>query len=139
MRGRWNEPWSWSSPTASSAAWSARSSRGWSARASRLARLELRTISRDTAGRHYAEHDGKAFFAELVDFITSGPLVAIVAEGPDAVKAVRQLAGATNPLEAVPGSIRGDFATVIGENIIHGSDSTGSADREIGIFFPDEE
>ena len=104
-----------------------------------LARLELRTISRETAGRHYAEHEGKAFFAGLVDFITSGPLVAIVAEGPDAVKAVRQLAGATNPLEAVPGSIRGDFATVIGENIIHGSDSAASADREIGIFFPDEE
>ncbi len=104
-----------------------------------LARLELRTISRETAERHYAEHEGKAFFAGLVDFITSGPLVAMVVEGPDAVKAVRRLMGATNPLEATPGSIRGDFATVIGENIVHGSDSAASADREIGIFFPDEE
>jgi len=101
-------------------------------------RLELRTISRATAEEHYGEHRDKPFFGELVDFITSAPLVAMVVSGTDAIRAMRQLAGATNPLEAVPGSIRGDFATVIGENVIHGSDSPESADREIAIFFPDE-
>lgn len=98
--------------------------------------LELRTISRDTAEQHYAEHAGKPFYSELVEFITGGPLVAMIVEGPDAVKGMRSLMGATNPLDAAPGSIRGDFATVIGENIVHGSDSPDSAEREIGLFFP---
>ncbi len=100
-----------------------------------IERLELRTITRETAERHYAEHTGKPFFGELVDFITSGPLVAMVVTGPDAVRAMRGVMGATNPIEATPGSIRGDFATVIGENIVHGSDAPDSAQREIGIFF----
>jgi nucleoside-diphosphate kinase len=102
----------------------------------RLARMELRTIARDVAEQHYDEHRDKAFFAELVAFITGGPLVAMVVEGEDAVRGMRQLMGATNPIDAVPGSIRGDYATVIGENIVHGSDSPESAAREIGIFFP---
>ena len=102
----------------------------------RLQRLELRTIDRDTAERHYAEHTDKPFFGELVTFITSGPLVAMEVEGPDAVTCVRTLMGATNPVDAAPGSIRGDYATVIGENVVHGSDSTDSAERELGIFFP---
>jgi nucleoside-diphosphate kinase len=102
----------------------------------RLARMELRTIARDVAEQHYDEHRDKAFFAELVAFITGGPLVAMVVEGEDAVRGMRQLMGATNPIDAVPGSIRGDYATVIGENIVHGSDSPESAARETGIFFP---
>src|SRR5688500_4306012 len=102
-----------------------------------ISRLELRTISRETAEEHYAEHVERPFFGELVEFITGGPLVAMVVEGPDAVKSLRGIMGATNPVEATPGSIRGDFATIIGENIVHGSDSPESADREIKIFFPD--
>ena len=102
-----------------------------------IARLELRTISRDTAEEHYAEHVERPFFGELVEFITGGPLVAMIVEGPDAVKSMRGLMGATNPVEATPGSIRGDFATIIGENIVHGSDSPENGEREIGIFFPD--
>ena len=98
--------------------------------------LEQRIIARDVAEEHYSEHRDKPFFAELVAFITSGPLVAMVVEGEGAVAAMRQIMGATNPLEASPGSIRGDFATVIGENLVHGSDSLDSARREIGIFFP---
>ena len=98
--------------------------------------LELRTIAKETAEQHYAEHSEKPFFSELVTFITSGPLVAMVVEGPNAIKAMRGLMGATNPIEAAPGSIRGDFATVIGENIVHGSDSPESAAREIALFFP---
>ena len=101
-----------------------------------LARMELRTIARDVAEQHYGEHADKPFFGELVSFITSGPLVAMVVEGEGAVPAMRQLMGATNPLESAPGSVRGDFATVIGENIVHGSDSPESAEREIGLFFP---
>ena len=101
-----------------------------------ISRLELRTIPRETAEQHYAEHVERPFFGELVEFITGGPLVAMVVEGPDAVKSMRGLAGATNPVEATPGSIRGDFATIIGENIIHGSDSPENGAREIGIFFP---
>ncbi|HVL99706.1 MAG TPA: nucleoside-diphosphate kinase [Egibacteraceae bacterium] len=100
-----------------------------------VARLELRTIDRGVAEEHYAEHVDKPFFEELVTFITSGPLVAMVVEGPDAVAATRSLMGATNPVEAPPGSIRGDFATEIGENVVHGSDSPDSADREMRIFF----
>jgi nucleoside-diphosphate kinase len=103
----------------------------------RLAALEQRTLDRDLAERHYAEHDGKPFFAELVEFITSGPLVAMVLEGPSAVVAARQAIGATNPLDAAPGSIRGDFALEVGQNLVHGSDSDESAQREIGLFFPD--
>lgn len=103
----------------------------------RLVALKLETLSRETAERHYAEHDGKPFFAELVEFITSGPLVAMVLEGEFAVEAARQVIGATNPLQSAPGSIRGDFATAIGTNMVHGSDSPESAAREIGIFFPE--
>ena len=102
-----------------------------------ISRMELRTIARETAEEHYAEHVERPFFGELVEFITGGPLVAMVVEGPDAVKSLRAIMGATNPVEATPGSIRGDFATIIGENIVHGSDSPDSADREIKIFFPD--
>ena len=101
-----------------------------------ISRMELRTISREIAEQHYAEHTERPFFGELVSFITGGPLVAMVVEGPDAVKSMRGLMGATNPVEATPGSIRGDFATIIGENIVHGSDSPENGEREIGIFFP---
>ncbi|HWH32351.1 MAG TPA: nucleoside-diphosphate kinase [Egibacteraceae bacterium] len=101
-----------------------------------ISRMELKTISRETAEQHYGEHRERPFFGELVDFITSGPLVAMVVEGPDAVKSMRNIMGATNPVEATPGSIRGDFATVIGENIVHGSDSPENGEREIAIFFP---
>jgi nucleoside-diphosphate kinase len=99
--------------------------------------MDMRTITADTAEQHYAEHIGKPFYGELVDFITSGPLVAMIVEGTDAVAAMRSLMGATNPIEATPGSIRGDFATVIGENIVHGSDSRDNGEREIKIFFQD--
>jgi nucleoside-diphosphate kinase len=102
-----------------------------------LTRLELRAVSRDLAEQHYAEHSDKPFFGDLVEFITSGPVVAMVVEGEDAVAAVRQLMGATNPLEAAPGSLRGEFATAIGQNLVHGSDSTDSGEREVGLFFPD--
>ena len=103
----------------------------------RLAALKQMTADEDPAKQHYAEHDGKPFFGELVDFITSGPLVAMVLEGQDAVKAARQVIGATNPLEAAPGSIRGDFATEVGKNMVHGSDSDESATREANLFFPE--
>src|SRR3954464_11004362 len=89
------------------------------------------------AQQHYAEHEGKPFFGELVDFITSGPLVAMVLEGDQAVPAARQVIGATNPIEANTGSIRGDFAIAVGQNMVHGSDSPESAAREIGVWFPD--
>jgi nucleoside-diphosphate kinase len=102
----------------------------------RLEALELRTLERAEAEEHYAEHTDKPFFGELVDFITSGPLVAMCVSGEGAIVGMRTLMGATNPLDATPGSIRGDFATVIGENIVHGSDSPASAERELGIFFP---
>src|SRR6185437_455572 len=102
----------------------------------RLAALKLETLSRETAERHYAEHNGKPFFAELVEFITSGPLVAMVLEGDSAIEAARQLIGATNPLQAAPGSIRGDYAISVGQNMVHGSDSTDSAAREVALFFP---
>jgi nucleoside-diphosphate kinase len=102
----------------------------------RLEALELRTLERATAEEHYAEHTDKPFFGELVSFITSGPLVAMCVSGEDAIVGMRTLMGATNPIDATPGSIRGDFATVIGENIVHGSDSPESAQRELGIFFP---
>jgi nucleoside-diphosphate kinase len=101
-----------------------------------LVALELRTLDVATAESHYGEHAGKPFFAELVEFITSGPLVAGVIEGPDAIAAWRQMMGATKPLEATPGSIRADLAVEMGRNIVHGSDSPESAAREIGLFFP---
>ena len=101
----------------------------------RLAEMRLMTLTREQAERHYAEHEAKPFFGELVDFITSGPLVAMVLEGPDAIAAARQVIGATNPLEAATGSIRGDFAIAVGQNMVHGSDSPESAGREIDIFF----
>ena len=103
----------------------------------RIAALELRTLDRRLAEEHYAEHQGKPFFEELVSFITSGPLVAMVLEGTDAVRAARQVIGATNPLEAASGSIRGDFAVEVGQNMVHGSDSPESGQREAGIFFPE--
>jgi len=103
----------------------------------RIAAMRLMTMDPSLAERHYAEHEGKPFFGELVEFITSGPLVAIVLEGHEAVVAARQVIGATNPLEAAPGSIRGDFALEVGQNMVHGSDSNESAAREVGLFFPD--
>ncbi|MFI0374164.1 nucleoside-diphosphate kinase [Actinomadura sp. 1N219] len=103
----------------------------------KLVALELRTLARETAEAHYEEHASKPFFGELVEFITGGPLVAMVVEGPRAIEAFRGLAGATDPVSATPGTIRGDLALEIGENIVHGSDSTYSADREIKLFFPE--
>jgi nucleoside-diphosphate kinase len=102
----------------------------------RIAALEQRTLDVAIATQHYAEHEGKGFFGELVEFITSGPLVAMVLEGHEAVTAARQIIGATNPLEAAPGSIRGDFALEVGQNMVHGSDSDESAAREASLFFP---
>jgi nucleoside-diphosphate kinase len=101
----------------------------------RISELKLMTVTRELAEEHYAEHSERPFFGELVDFITSGPVVAMVLEGPDAVKAARQVIGATNPLEAAPGSIRGDFAIETGQNMVHGSDSPESAARESALFF----
>ena len=103
----------------------------------RIAALRYTTLDREIAEQHYAEHEGKPFFEELVSFITSGPLVALVLEGAEAVRAARQVIGATNPLEAVPGSIRGDYAVEVGQNMVHGSDSPESAEREARLFFPD--
>jgi nucleoside-diphosphate kinase len=102
----------------------------------RLVAAELRTITVEVAQTHYAEHAEKPFFGELVAFITSGPLLAAVAEGPDVIEAWRSLMGATNPVKAAPGTIRGDLASLTTENIAHGSDSAESAAREIGLFFP---
>ena len=94
-------------------------------------------VDEELAGVHYEEHTDKPFFGELVDFITGGPLVAMVLEGPDAVVAARQLIGATNPLEAETGSIRGDYATEVTFNLVHGSDSDNSAALEVELFFPE--
>ena len=102
-----------------------------------LAAVELRTATPEILAEHYAEHEGKPFFGELVEFITSGPLVAMVLEGHEAVVAARQVIGATNPLEANTGSIRGDFALEVGQNMVHGSDSDESAEREIALWFPE--
>ncbi len=101
-----------------------------------LVRMELRTLDRETAEQHYGEHRERPFFGELVEFITGGPLVALVVEGPNAVAGVRRLMGVTNPVEATPGSIRGDYALEIGQNLVHGSDSPESAAREVALFFP---
>ena len=102
-----------------------------------LVALELRTVERELAEQHYAEHDGKPFFGDLLEFITSGPVVAAVVEGPRAVAAFRQLAGGTDPVEkATPGSIRGDYGLETQFNLVHGSDSPESAAREIKLWFP---
>lgn len=98
--------------------------------------LEQRTLDAATAKQHYAEHDGKPFFEDLVAFITRSPLVAMVVEGPDAWKVLRTMMGATNPREAAPGTIRGDLAIELTENLVHGSDGPESAAREIALFFP---
>jgi nucleoside-diphosphate kinase len=105
----------------------------------RLVALKLMTMTRDLAARHYAEHEGKGFYEELVSFITSGPLVAMVLEGEQAVVAARQVIGATNPLEATTGSIRGDYAISVGQNMVHGSDSPESGAREVALFFPSDD
>jgi nucleoside-diphosphate kinase len=103
----------------------------------RLVAASLRQLDRDTAGRHYAEHDGKGFFEDLLGFITRSPVMLMVVEGPDGTwEIVRNLMGATNPAAAAPGTIRGDLATETSENLVHGSDSAESAAREIAIFFP---
>ena len=102
-----------------------------------LSALELRRLDEATARKHYAEHEGKAFFGDLVSFITGGPLVAMVVEGPEAWKVVRTMMGATNPRDAGPGTIRGDLAVELTENLVHGSDGPESAAREIALFFPD--
>lgn len=99
--------------------------------------LKLIKVDRELASKHYAEHEGKSFFEELIAFITSGPVVAMVLSGENAVAAVRQINGATNPLEATPGSIRGDYALSINENIVHASDAVDTAKREISIWFPE--
>ena len=103
----------------------------------RLVALSQRSLERELAERHYAEHEGKPFYEELVSFITSGPLVAMVLEGEQAIAAARQVIGATNPLEAAPGSIRGDYAIEVGQNMVHGSDAPESAAREVALFFPE--
>jgi nucleoside-diphosphate kinase len=99
--------------------------------------MDLRTIDRETAEAHYAEHEGKSFFANVVAFITGGPAVALVAEGERAIESFRALAGATDPVKALPGTIRGDYALEAAENMVHGSDSIEAAEREIKIFFPE--
>ncbi len=104
--------------------------------------LELRgarllKISRSLAQQHYAEHRGKPFFGDLVSFITSGPVLALAVRGESAISVVRGMMGATNPVDSAPGTIRGDFATELSENVVHGSDSRASAKRELALFFPD--
>ena len=103
----------------------------------RIVALKLMQADEGIANEHYAEHAEKPFFGELVSFITGGPLVAMVLEGTEAVPAARQMIGATNPVEAAPGSIRGDFAIEVGQNMVHGSDAPESAAREVSLFFPD--
>ena len=103
----------------------------------RIVAMDMRVVGKDLAETHYAEHAGKPFYGSLVEFITSGPLVAMVVEGPRAIEAFRALAGATDPVKASPGTIRGDYALEVQDNIVHGSDSPDSAEREIKIFFPD--
>jgi nucleoside-diphosphate kinase len=103
----------------------------------KIAAMKHMTVERAQAEEHYDEHKEKPFFGDLVDFITGGPLVAMVLEGHEAVKAARQVIGATNPIEAAPGSIRGDYGLEVQTNMVHGSDAPESAQREIGIFFPE--
>lgn len=104
-----------------------------------ISAMKLMQVDGDRAREHYAEHRGKPFFNDLVDFITNGPLVAMAVEGEAVIGGCRQLIGATNPLAAAPGSIRGDFAQTIGRNLVHGSDSAASAARELPIFFEDKD
>jgi nucleoside-diphosphate kinase len=103
----------------------------------RIVRGRFFTIDTDLAHRHYAEHDGKPFYADLIAFITSGPVLALVVEGPGAVAVVRTLMGPTNPMQAPPGTIRGDLGIELTENLVHGSDSPESAARELALFIPD--
>lgn len=105
----------------------------------RIVALKMCRISRELGEKHYAEHVGKPFFQGLVDFISSGPVIAMVVEGENAIRAVRTMMGATNPLDSVPGTIRGDLALVMSENVIHGSDGPESAEREINNFFASDE
>ena len=105
----------------------------------RLAALKLCRLSKEMAEKHYAEHAGKAFFAGLVEFITSGPVVAMAVQGENAIRVVRTMMGATNPLDAAPGTIRGDLALVMANNVIHGSDGPESAVRELAMFFRSDE
>ena len=102
-----------------------------------LLAVEMRTLDIATAERHYAEHAGKPFFGPLIEFITSGPLVAAVAEGPRAIETWRAMMGPTDPVKAPSGTVRGDFGLIVTENLVHGSDSPESAAREIALFFPD--
>ncbi|WP_028400486.1 nucleoside-diphosphate kinase [Ectobacillus panaciterrae] len=104
-----------------------------------LVGAKLMLVSKETAEKHYAEHKERPFFGELVDFITSSPVFAMVWQGEDVIATARQMMGKTNPKEAAPGTIRGDFGVTVGKNIIHGSDSPESAEREIAIFFKEEE
>lgn len=104
-----------------------------------LVGAKLMQVSRELAEKHYAEHKDKPFFEELVDFITSGPVFAMVWQGENVIATVRQMMGKTNPQEALPGTIRGDFGLTVGKNVIHGSDSPDSAKREIALFFKEEE
>lgn len=101
----------------------------------RITDLRMLTIAKELAGRHYAEHQGKPFYDDLVEFITSGPAVVMIVEGPDAQAVVRTMMGATNPRQAAPGTIRGDLAVELTENLVHGADSPESAEREIELFF----
>ncbi len=105
----------------------------------RLVGMKLMQIPRELAERHYGEHKGKPFYNGLVSFITSGPVVAMVLEGENAIAAWRTMMGATNPADAAPGTIRGDLATIIDENVVHGSDAPATAEREIALFFGDDE
>ena len=105
----------------------------------RLAALKMCRLSKEMAEKHYAEHAGKAFFAGLVEFITSGPVVAMAVQGENAIRVVRTMMGATNPLDAAPGTIRGDLALVMANNVIHGSDGPESAVRELAMFFRSDE
>ena len=102
----------------------------------RLIAVQLRTLDRATAEEHYAEHRGKPFFDALIGFITSAPLVSAVAEGPRAIETWRAMMGATDPVKATPGTIRGDFGLIVTENLVHGSDSPEAAAREVALFFP---
>ncbi|GAA2596951.1 nucleoside-diphosphate kinase [Streptomyces axinellae] len=105
---------------------------GWT-----LAAMELRTLDRATLEQHYAEHEGRPFYEPLMEFMASGPSVALVVEGERVIEGIRALAGPTDPIAAAPGSVRGDFGTIVRENLIHASDSEESAQREMKIFFPD--
>lgn len=104
-----------------------------------LVGAKLMAVSEDLAGEHYAEHKERPFFGELVEFITSGPVFAMVWQGENVIATARHMMGATNPKDAAPGTIRGDFGLTVGKNVIHGSDSTASAEREISLFFKEEE